>query len=454
MTLGEKNPKSQTAFVPLDDRPCNASFPQKLGECAGFQLVLPPIKLLGRFKTPGDPDPIASWLKDIVPQVDRVIASVEMMTCGGLIASRSTSTKQNDAIKRIKIFGELKKLNPNVFIDLFSLIMKYSANASDEERFARKRNHEINKATLKSVSDGDIDLLIIGEDDVSITGPHLSEASELKALIKRSAIENKVNMLCGADEIGMMLIARAMLANRAIPKVYVVPLDEKGLDLIPMYEDRPLKRSIDEHISASGGVKVKNLNEADVILFVNTFKEKQRDLFLDGALLEQKDFGKFVQSIKKAVDSKKSVAIADVAYANGADPQFMEALLKEVKVEKLSAFAAWNTASNSLGSALAQAFAGKTKDKLFLLERFIDDYLYQSVLRQRIKKDLLERGASIYDLFDKYQPVNWVVKEELKDLAQDFAAKHFKSLDPKKLKFNIQLPWPRIFEVEIGISIY
>ena len=49
------------------------------------------------------------------------------------------------------------------------------------------------------------------------------------------------------------------------------------------------------------------------------------------------------------------VACADVAYANRADLKLVPLLKREVALEKLDGYAAWNTAGNTLGTVVAHA---------------------------------------------------------------------------------------------------
>lgn len=82
----------QVALLPLDDRPCHTRLPARLAEAAGTELQLPPREMLGWFDQPGRPDELLGWLADVVPRVDGLALCVEMLTCGGLVASRRFDT--------------------------------------------------------------------------------------------------------------------------------------------------------------------------------------------------------------------------------------------------------------------------------------------------------------------------------------------------------------------------
>ncbi len=481
------------ALVPLDDRPCNLKFPQKLARSAGLELITPPENILGSFKVSGDCDAIISWIKATAGRVDSMVVSTEMLAFGGLISSRRANVPQEIILRRSGTIKELKGLNFNLNVFLFSLIMRVSpspdlgidpsvwrqllkySDISDRVEVSglmddkvqksllekeipagvlgkylakRKLNHEANLAAVGLVNEGFADLLIIGEDDASKHGLHRKEKRELEGLVSELALEEKIKLICGADEIGMMLIARAALDEDHRPKVFVVPSDVPSMDLVPIYEDRAFSISVEEHIASVGAVTTENRDDADILLFINAPIDEDADLYLKGPRPLKRTFDAFIKDLKRGIDSNKTVCLVDAAYANGAEPEFMKALLQHVDISRLSAFAAWNTASNSLGSALAQAVLAKG-NKSFLLERFIDDYLYQTELRPKIKKDLEDKSVSILDLQDKYPTVNWVVKKELGNMAGDFAKTHFKGL--AGAKFDINLPWPRIFEVDVDV---
>jgi hypothetical protein len=453
--------KKRIAYVPLDDRPCNLKFPLKLGSAAGAEIYVPPMELLGHFKTPGDCEGTISWLEGISPDVDCIVASAEMLSFGGLVSSRRPEAASEEAVERLRVFERLKKKNPAVKIYSFSVIMRHSPNeVISKEKLpsylkTRVRNAAVNKKMVELTSNGLVDFLIIGQDDASRHGPHERERKAINELILKAAVGGRAMTLCGADEIGMMLVSRAAFGGRA-PRVHVIYSDGKGVDAVPLYEDRPLADTVGDHVNALGGELVEERDASDILLFVNNFLGGNADLFLGGRVSETGNYKPFIDDIKRGLGAGKTVAVADVAFVNGADPGFMDELLKNVQIEKLSSFSAWNTASNSIGSSLSLAllkfFTKGGRELLPLLsERFIDDYLYQTELRQRVKKDLEGRGVSPFDLGEHYPPVDWVVKKELGDLATAFLARHFKKLGKGDLKVNISLPWSRIFEVDVDV---
>ncbi len=497
--------KTSIAYVPLDDRPCNLKFPQKLAGLAGVELVTPPKESLGHFITPGNCEKIISWLTEVASKVDLAIISVDMVAFGGLLSSRRFNVSLEVAMHRLEVFKDLKKQNPKITVCPYSLIMRLSPSADMgvEEKLwkailryselidrvevfgllddkvqlkkvekvipkealknylvVRERNHAVGIKMIELASEGIVDFLTIGQDDASAHGLHKKEKRNLEGLVAELAIEEKVKIIGGADEIGMMLSSKCIAGEKIKPKIFVVASNEEWMGQVPLYEDKALIDSVEDHVLSLGGLITGKRSEADIILFINTPLKKHIDLFLEGSRMTNRNFDSFVKDIKKELNSGRVVAIADTSYVNGADPEFMKALLTSVPIENLAAFSAWNTASNSIGATLAHLFLflfmknmreekWKKIHRAYLAERFIDDYLYQTLLRPRIKKDLIERAVSIYDLGEHYPTVEWVVKKELGDMASSFLARHFKDL--KNVRFNIALPWPRIFEADVDV---
>ena len=121
-------------------------------------------------------------------------------------------------------------------------------------------------------------------------------------------------------------------------------------------------------------------------------------------------------------------------------------LLQDVKFKNLASYSAWNTASNSLGSAVCEIAAVLVSgDKLnplnqkFLYERIFDDCVYQYIARRKACERLINEGANVFDLKEFGSKAIEYTKESL-DL--------YKHMIPG-YSYEITLPWNRMFEAEI-----
>ncbi len=500
------------ALVPLDNRPCNKDFPVKIGKIAGVQVLTPPRETIGSYLIPGNPAELAKWLKSIAGEVDAVIVSSDMLSYGGLIASRKLEISFENARQNFKVLEAVRKQIPKPKIFLFSVIMRLSITSTEEsemywqdvfeyskladrieiysepedkKRFeeikdripkevlqeylkTRKRNHEINRLVVEMVDRQIVDRLILGIEDAAPFGLHRSEIRILQKEIAEKNIKSKTDILCGADELAAVLLTRLILDSIGEkPKIFIDYANPNSASVVPLYEDRTLHQTILDHIKACGGVQAKVKDEAHLILYVNTPSKKQKDLFLESQSARDKISLEKLKSevlrLNKLLNMKKPVALLDVAYANGADSEFVNILLDMSDITKLKSFAAWNTAGNSAGSALAEALtylissktyktkSGKT-GLAFLFERFLDDYAYQSIVREKIKENIKDK-VSVYNLGRYYTEIEWVVKEDIAQLAGKIFEKHFRGKEGiRSMACNISLPWPRLFEVDINVE--
>ena len=131
---------------------------------------------------------------------------------------------------------------------------------------------------------------------------------------------------------------------------------------------------------------------------------------------------------------------------------------------RLAGYAGWNTAGNTLGTALACAALVPDKPTpttegarlSFLLERLADDALFQADLRQEISAPL---GGSFVRLEGaRLEETRKKVQELLGERVVRLFEEHFKPTlfeghRPHLTRVAVDLPWPRTFEVEVEARI-
>jgi hypothetical protein len=92
------NASVRIALVPLDSRPPNWQFPQRLADIAGVELAVPPRGELGTLHSGADGARLARWLADTVSGADggagcdAAVFSWDALIYGGLVQSRSLDT--------------------------------------------------------------------------------------------------------------------------------------------------------------------------------------------------------------------------------------------------------------------------------------------------------------------------------------------------------------------------
>lgn len=426
-------------FIPIDNRPVCYNLAKDIAAIdENIELFIPPREFLGDLTRSAGVNEIIEWIENI-PECDAMVISLDTIAYGGLIPSR----RSTDSLEDIK--SRLKRLKPslkNKKVYAFSSIMRISNNNYNEEEkeywkdwgkkifeysysgvndgipqailddylATRKRNFEINKTYLN----WGLNTLIFSKDDCAPKGFNVDEARELERLGAKTKT--------GADEIPLTLLARAI--EKEI-KVFVEFTEPDYKDCISNYEDVSIEKSVQGQLELGGFTQVQTREEADVILIVNNFIEKQGEHVM----------GWTTQPFRKTfTPPDKPYAIADVRYANGADNDFVEQLLQQIDLKNFYGYAGWNTSANTIGSLLAGVKvrwnAGKYNEAAFKrlqIIRFLDDWAYQANVR-----GMIENPCDIQDLMKPY---------EIK------LAEIFGQIPPIEYLY----PWSRKFEVEISI---
>lgn len=482
------------AFIPIDNRPVCYTLPEQI--CAideNIKLFIPERKFLGSLTKYADVNEIFSWLENL-PELDAIVMCLDTVAYGGLISSRRCPDSFEQIKSRVeKLKSILEKKNAKIYA--FSSIMRISNNNVNEEEkeywnkwgkkifdysyqthklgtescitniipseilddylATRKRNFEINKLYLEYQKQGLFDTLVFSKDDCAEYGFNVQEAQILEKLggfVKT-----------GADEIPLTLLARAVVktagqdleaktrrceeaksvseaarqlgseaAKIKIAPIFLAP-DYK--DLISNYEDVSIEKSVKGQIELAG-CKVCKPEDADILLYVNNFEERQ------GEIVMKVPTRPFSGKWKKP---EKPYMIADVRYANGSDNAFVNQLFDVGFDKNFLGYSAWNTSANSLGSLICGAIvfldakmqrcedawsvSEASNFKKLQVIRFLDDWGYQANVRQQLTS-----------------PDEKLVKE----LMKPYEEKVFELLGVR-YDISYKFPWNRLFEVEICI---
>ena len=431
-------------FIPIDNRPvCYNLAKDIVAIDEDLKLFIPPRDFLGDLNKVADIKGIFNWIKSL-PEYDCMVLSLDTLAYGGLIPSR----RSGDNFEMIKNrMEELKPFLVGKKVYAFSSIMRISNNNYNEEEKeywkdygkkifeysysggiinngipneiledyikTRERNFKINKMYLEWQKEGLFNTLIFSKDDCAEFGFNVNEAKELEEL---GGITKT-----GADEIPLALLSRAIEKDI---KVFVEFIEPDYKNCISNYEEKKNKKSVQGQLELGGFKQVLNKKDADLVLLVNNFIEKQGELVMGW---DTKPYN------KNFVESDKLYAIADVRFANGADNHFVNDFIDKINLNKFYGYSAWNTSANSLGSLLAaikvKFNAIKYNDKAFKklqMIRFLDDWAYQANVRALIENPM-----------------------DIKNLMQKYEQKLSKIFDYKS-DFKYSFPWHRKFEVEIS----
>ncbi len=475
----------------------------------GQQVALPPRELLGWFTSPGDCGAIAHWLRlgaGLVNPTPRFGIALDMLCYGGLVASRTLGCDSATALERLAALRELRRRRPEAVVFAFStitrlgktvacapdlqehlLLREYCQLLDRVERLGerdarpalertqreldpahladymsvRRRNHAVNRAAVGLVADGIIDYLVLAQEDAAPVGIHIPEQLALRGQIEEFRVSERVAITCGADEMTMMLLARHVAQSADIaPQLAVDFAAQTGADIVPAYESQPLRDSVQAHIEIVGG-EVALPAESDAVLFVHTPIGSQPEVAQappqgqSPALAMQAE--SVVDRIESASLAGRLFGLADVAYCNGADPELIAALERRSAFARLGVLAAWNTAANTIGTVISQLCMMAAHPRSlepaavhrFLAARLVDDYGYQSCVRQKAVAYAEQLGADAFCLGPLHAALEAYVDRELQPLAHRYASQLLAESGGGEDCVRATLPWGRLFEIEI-----
>lgn len=493
-------------MLPLDDRPCNYLFPQKmLGKNnPEFEMILPDRDKIGWKKIPAQKDYVERFLLENAARAQIAVISIDMLLYGGLLNGRLHHYTKTELVSRLKILEELKRRNPALKIYAFHLIMRCPQYSSSEEEpdyyeecgreifllgeslHKQKLGLEVDEAALESYKIktagvlGDylarravnvemncktidyvgsvINFLIIPQDDSSVYGYIAEDQKKVYDYIKECKKQFQVQIYPGADEVGMTLVCRAILEHKGIaPSVYLYYSCVHTPFLVPKYEDRVLGESVGSQVSAAGCRITTDRSKADLILAVNGAAEEmleadsqERDII---GYRVARNLSLFVKTIAEDVRSGRAVAVADVAYGNGGDLE-LAALLECAGIAfDVVSYGGWNTSGNTLGTVIAMAALstvfGKNADAdRFLALRYFEDIGFCTHSRHVIAEKLGELACDYRDLGEKNPQISSLIRSE----TQSYMSGLMPSLTARYEIGGCSMPWNRMFETEFSIN--
>lgn len=400
-------------YLPLDERPCNYVFPQYIAQIGGAQLCLPPMALMGRYKTPADTEALWQWLLENAEGAAAAVVSVDMLVYGGIVPSRLHHLTRAQCGERLARLKTLRQRLPAMQLYAFSLITRAPArNGSGEEPdyyeahgydiwhyglicdreqvglatpdelaekaailsrvpkadlddFAARRavNFENNVQCLGYAAEGVFDHYAIPLDDCAEHGYAPAERRRLAETAAGLGILSKISMYPGADEMGCTLTARALCHMHGLrPLVWPVFSSNTGQLTVPPYEDRTIGETLPHHVRCAGGHMAATPVDAAIHLMVNPptafsnrikFELDRRMLYME----PERNLPAFMDAIEDALEQGKTCVVADCAVPDGADECLMRFLAEQKLFGRVDGFSGWNTSSNAMGTAVAHGVA-------------------------------------------------------------------------------------------------
>ena len=478
----------KVVYIPLDERPCNLAFVKEITrDNAAFRLVAPELCEMGNKKTPARYEDVRSFLERECLDADYLIIAIDTLLYGGIIPSRLHNLELGELVGRLNLLRSLKERNKNLYVSAFSIVMRcpcYSDSSEEPDYYAecgreiflygqnehklkigmitpeeyektrvslgaceafiedytsrRAKNLECLTEVIRMMGEVINDFTIL-QDDSNEYGYTAMDRERVLAMASELGVT--VDVYPGADEGGLVILSRvATYVEGKRPRICPIFPREGAEDVVPIYEDRAIKKTLLSQIKSAGAILCESLDKADVLLFCNLNDERTYDVYLD--YTKQADEGyhsAFAERIKDAIDGGKGAAVADVAYCNAGDLSFMLRLSKKIDLLKLWGYAGWNTASNTLGTVICQAtlrylYGDTPTHRRFTALRILDDVVYSADVRRELSASGENDCDTIVRMVNEHTRVS------------------FSGIYERYMAVDCYLPWNRLFEIGLKVE--
>ena len=487
-------------FVPQDDRPVSLQYTVDTAKAAGMTVLTPPQNLISGKTYKGQADQIWNWVEQNAGRADVMVLSTDTLIYGGLVDSRKHNLPLSTLEYRLKRIEALKANYKNTRIYGFGTVMRSpraSGGGTEPSYYAdygptifqiaalqdkldagtltqaetqklmslqasvpveylqdwfsrRQKNMQINKGLIDEARKGVFEYFALGHDDTSQLSQSALEGRYLSQYSK-GIPRTQYGSFPGADQLGLLLMARSRTDESVEKPTFsiIYPLGGAGKTL-PGYEDQTIDKTIVEHVEAVGGTMT-TAGKPTVLLAVNTplsTSTSESEAFGNLPMVSQAT-NAFVDRIQQATEQGVTVSVADIAYNNGSDNTLVGAMYKRDLLYKIGAYNGWNTASNTVGYAIAQGLLLKSMSpeghRDMLTQQYLDNWAYQA----NIRKDIYRMQDSIRTGNVRYSgDLNSKLEEYLQERIQDFGETYLK-VDPRTIKATF--PWGRLFETDITV---
>jgi len=496
--------------VPLDSRPPCTDFTVELGHLAGMNIILPPKRLLDKYEIPAQSKAISYWLKENISKTNGAIISVDLLAHGGLLNSRLQPLTKNKAEEILQFLQTIKQDNPAKFFYIYSIIPRLLVSDQilpdswyqwhlmqwailmdkkihkvpyDQKQYKElqqeipagikwkyvklyRENARFNKKLADVAVKENLDDLVIGQDDAQPFGLPNHNRLEIEKYMRTFPFQNKFHVTQGADELGALAVARIFAQkNNYSPKIYIEYGNDAMAKMVLPFVPLDLQQIVADKVSLVNGTIVYNKEAADFILFVYCGDKMPID------------YSRIANKVKTLI-AQKPLALVDLTMNfDSAEALLPHLIANNTPLVQLASYAGWNTASNSIGTALAQAtiFTGQklllpqkdlpalyAENLRFNCARFLDDWAYQKLIRHKINLFADYNGiASIEDtspytnLVENYINKELTIYNKLLLLSNlrryPFYKDNTAAYYLQNLSFHATLPWERIFEIRLQV---
>ena len=505
-------------LVPLDSRPPCREFVINGGKIIGREIVTPPTEYMDYYSMAGDTKAMRRWLAQEAGSASAVILSVDQLLSGGLLAAREAHISNADIKSLADDLRALHRAHPNVPLHAFYILpraipqdgiegwrerralLAYARLLGrageglpvDAEEMARLRTQFPDEYLQKYLAhfdestalaamliglteEGVLTRIILGQDDGEEYSVGNLKKMELAALLTHKKIAPERAMIVhGADEIALCMLARLSVdelhaRGGTPPRIALRYARSDMADMVFPFMAVSNDVTAREKIAMLGSSLAESEMHSDLTLFISAGDNTADTL---GTRTPA------ATDINAMLTAGTNVALVDLSHHFHAEETLLPILIeKNVPVNALAAYAGWNTASNAIGTALAQGIlyhcamqeaahpeereGAAAANLAFLTERIAEDEFYLKETIDRINNTLHFAGyqnTADLDLTRNWRWANDLLANDLNRRVKSYeSAVAFRApfrwddmqLRVERSNITAYYPWPRTFEVRM-----
>lgn len=495
------------ALLPLDNRPPCRDFTVDFGALAGLDITAPPPYIMDWYDEPASMFQLRQWLRVMMPESQGALISTDLLLFGGLLHSRMEPVTDAKAGELFEYLEQLKKDFPDRQYYLYTIIprllisdhvlpdrwyqwhlMTWAINMDkkirglpfDEENYEDVKaiipmdlkwkymtlyrdNDRFNQELIQFVTEQNLTDLVIGQDDAHPYGLPNYNRSNIPSYLKAYDLHPPIYVSQGADELGTLAVSRIYCRKyHYAPRIKVLYGTPAMKDYTLHFVPQTLGQIAEDKICLAGGTMTESLEDADFVLFIHCGKE------------QKESYDTIARNIKGLMQ-QKPVALVDLSDRFAGGDCILPALVAEqTPLPKLLAYSGWNTASNAIGTAVAQGtiVSGQAKrlpkaqlanlysqNFKFNYARFLDDWAYQKLIRPRMAELQEVNGSAPGDEGYAKLAIQYVGREiGIYNTLLTWYCRQFPFYEDRwqayvlnDAQFGVDLPWERPFEIRLEI---
>ena len=398
-------------------------------KAAGMTVLTPPQNLISGKTYKGQADQIWNWVEQNAGRADVMVLSTDTLIYGGLVDSRKHNLPLSTLENRLKRIEALKANHKNIRIYGFGTVMRSpraSGGGTEPSYYADYGPTIFQIAALQDKLDAG-----------TLTQAETQKLMSLQASVPVEYLQDWFSRRQKNMQVNKDLIDEA---RNGVFAYFALGHDDTSQLSQSALEGRYLNQ-YSKGIPRTQYGSFPGADQLGLLLMARSRTDESAEKPTFSVIYPLGGAGKTLPGYEDQT--------VDIAYNNGSDNTLLGALYKRDLLYKIGAYNGWNTASNTVGYAIAQGLLLQSMSpeghRDMLTQQYLDNWAYQA----NIRKDIYRMQDSIRTDNVRYSgDLNSKLEEYLQERVQDFSETYLK-VDPRTVKATF--PWGRLFETDITV---